>query len=217
MDLSGQHSIPLPRQTVWTALNDPDVLRACIPGCKALTRTSETAFSARVVSRIGPVSASFTGNVVLSDIDPARACTITGNGEGGVAGFARGSSRILLADQPDGGTMLTYNAKAEIGGKLASLGSRLLEGAARKTADEFFSAFATRLIAGEPAEAEQPRPVAGQAGAAPPAPNPFPATIKIEVGDIRIVTQTPWMSLVAMTGWLAAAALGWRLLSRGKR
>lgn len=216
MDLSGQHSIPLAREAVWTALNDPDVLRACIPGCKQLTRTSDTAFSARVVSKIGPVSASFTGSVVLSDIDPARACTITGNGEGGVAGFAKGSSRVVLADQPDGGTVLTYNAKAEIGGKLASLGSRLLEGAARKTADEFFSAFTTRLVAGEPVEAE-PRPVppAGPASSAPAI--PFPAKIKVEVGEIRIVTETPWMMLVAMTGWLAAAMLGWRLLGRNDR
>jgi carbon monoxide dehydrogenase subunit G len=215
MDLNGQHSIPLAREAVWTALNDPDVLRACIPGCKTLTRTSDTEFSARVVSRIGPVSASFAGSVVLSDIDPARACTITGSGEGGVAGFAKGSSRIVLADQPDGGTVLTYNAKAEIGGKLASLGSRLLEGAARKTADEFFSAFVTRLVAGEPVEAEvAPRPAAETAGAAPAVLHSAPARIKVEVGEVRVVVQTPWMVFVAVAGWFAAAGLGWRLFNR---
>jgi carbon monoxide dehydrogenase subunit G len=209
MDLQGEHDIPLAREAVWSALNDPEVLRACIPGCKELTRTSDTEFSARVVSRIGPVSASFAGSVVLSEIEPTRAYTITGSGQGGVAGFAKGRSRVTLADRADGGTLLTYTANAEVGGKLASLGGRMLEGAARKTANEFFSAFVTMLVADEPAAPAAGRPDEhAPAAASQPSIIRIPSVIRIEVGDIRIVA--PWMTFVALAGWLAAAGLAWR-------
>ena len=134
---------------MWAALNDPDVLRAAIPGCKSLEKTSETGFTARVTTKIGPVSAAFTGTVELSDVVEGESYTISGSGQGGVAGFAKGGARVALADaQTEGGeaaTLLTYRATAEIGGKLASVGSRLIEGAARKTADQFFANFATAV------------------------------------------------------------------------
>ena len=118
MELQGKHVIPLSRPEVWAALNDADVLRACIPGCQALTKTAENRFTATVASKIGPVSAVFTGEVELSDIVPERSYTISGSGKGGVAGFAKGRSEIALADSPEG-TVLSYTATAEIGGKLA--------------------------------------------------------------------------------------------------
>lgn len=213
MELEGRHEIPAARHLVWAALNDLDALRACIPGCKELTRTSDNAFTARVVSKIGPVSASFFGTVELSDIDPGRAYTITGTGQGGVAGFAKGSARVALADHAQETTLLTYTAKADIGGKLASVGSRMLEGTARKTADEFFTAIAAHLAGGgakaQPLSAVPDAPIALpqtlQAAAV------FPQTIKVEFGELKIVTKRPWMTFAAISGWLAAAVLAWRL------
>ncbi|WP_020176257.1 CoxG family protein [Methyloferula stellata] len=217
MELEGRHEISAPRQLVWAALNDPDALRACIPGCKELTKTADNAFTARVVSKIGPVSASFSGTVELSDIDPGRAYTITGTGQGGVAGFAKGSARVALADQAQDVTLLTYTAKADIGGKLASVGSRMLEGTARKTADEFFTAIAAHLSGGiaktDPASIAPDAPIALPQPSQPAA--AFPQTIKVEFGELKIVTKTPWtifgMTFAAISGWLAAAALAWRL------
>lgn len=149
MDMSGEHRIPAPPQAVWDALNDPEVLKACIPGCKELERTSDTEFTATVSTKVGPVSATFKGAVTLSDIDPPNGYTIAGQGQGGAAGFAKGNARVALT--PDGdGTVLRYEAKADVGGKLAAIGNRLVAGVARKTADQFFTSFATRLGGGEP-------------------------------------------------------------------
>jgi len=149
MDMSGEHRIPAPPQAVWDALNDPEVLKACIPGCKELERTSDTEFTATVSTKVGPVSATFKGAVTLSDIDPPNGYTIAGQGQGGAAGFAKGNARVALT--PDGdGTVLRYEAKADVGGKLAAIGNRLVAGVARKTADQFFTNFATRLGGGEP-------------------------------------------------------------------
>ncbi|HEY0838458.1 MAG TPA: carbon monoxide dehydrogenase subunit G [Azospirillum sp.] len=150
MDMSGEHRIPAPPQAVWDALNDPEVLKACIPGCKELERTSDTEFTATVSAKVGPVSATFKGAVTLSDIDPPNGYTIAGQGQGGAAGFAKGNARVALT--PDGdGTVLRYEAKADVGGKLAAIGNRLVAGVARKTADQFFGNFAARLGGGEPA------------------------------------------------------------------
>ncbi len=140
MDITGTQRIEAPRPVVWKALNDPDVLRQCIPGCESLEKVSDTEMTAKVVLKIGPVKASFSGKVTLSDIDAPNGYTITGEGSGGAAGFARGSAKVRL--QEDGGaTILTYDAKADIGGKLAQLGGRLLEGTAKKLAAEFFAKF----------------------------------------------------------------------------
>ena len=144
MDFAGEYRIPARTQQVWEALNDPAVLRVCIAGCTQLDKNSDTEFSAVVVAKVGPVSATFRGNVVLSDLDAPNGYKLTGQGQGGAAGFASMSAQVSL--RADGEyTVLTYVAKAEIGGKLASVGSRLVQAVAKKNADDFFAAFARQL------------------------------------------------------------------------
>ena len=141
MTMNGEYQLPALQQTVWEKLNDPEVLKACIPGCESLEKTSDTGFQAVATIKIGPVKARFKGAVTLSDIDPPNGYRISGEGEGGVAGFAKGGATVALADK-DGGTLLSYNVVAQIGGKLAQLGQRLINGTAKKLADEFFANFA---------------------------------------------------------------------------
>ena len=141
MDMKGEYRIAAPREKVWDALNDPEVLKQCIAGCEELDKTSDIEFSARVHTRIGPVSAKFTGKVELSEIDPPNGYRISGEGQGGVAGFAKGGAAVKLTE--DGGeTLLQYEANATVRGKLAQIGSRLIDATARKMADEFFGKFA---------------------------------------------------------------------------
>ena len=147
MTMTGEHQLAANRQTVWAKLNDAEVLKACIPGCEELEKTSDTEFRATAKMKVGPVSARFKGRVTLSDLDPPNGYRIAGEGEGGVAGFAKGGAVVTLADR-DGGTLLTYSVEAQIGGKLAQLGQRLINGAAKKLADEFFANFA-RAVQGE--------------------------------------------------------------------
>ena len=139
MELTGEYTIPAPREKVWEALNDPEVLAACIPGCEELEKVSNTEFTARVKIKIGPVSAKFSGAVTLEDLDPPNGYSIVGEGKGGVAGFAKGSANVSLTTEADN-TVLRYTADAQVGGKLAQIGSRLIGGTARKLADKFFSA-----------------------------------------------------------------------------
>lgn len=151
MDMSGSHRIEASRDAVWAALNDPDILRQCIPGCEEVVRQSDTEMTAKVVAKVGPVSAKFAGKVTLSDLDPPNGYTITGEGSGGAAGFGKGGATVTLAD--DGGaTLLSYTAKAQVGGKLAQIGSRLVDATARKMAEEFFARF-TQIVGPAPAEA----------------------------------------------------------------
>ena len=156
MEMTGERRIPAPRQKVWDALNDPEILKQCIAGCESLDKTSDTEFSARVTSKVGPVTAKFTGKVQLSDVDAPNGYTISGEGQGGVAGFAKGGAKVQLAD--DGaGTLLTYEANGTVGGKLAQIGSRLIDSTARKMADDFFDKFAEAVGgAEEEAEVEEP-------------------------------------------------------------
>ena len=140
MTMTGEVQIPASRETVWAALNDPAVLRACIPGCEELEKTEDGGFRATAKIKVGPVSARFKGRVTLSDLDPPNGYKISGEGEGGVAGFAKGGATVSLTDQ-DGGTLLKYDVEAQIGGKLAQLGQRLINGSAKKIADEFFANF----------------------------------------------------------------------------
>ncbi|GGE89868.1 carbon monoxide dehydrogenase subunit G [Stappia taiwanensis] len=140
MDLSGEYRIAAGREAVWAALNDADVLRQCIPGCKELEKHSDTEMSATVVAKVGPVKATFKGAVTLEDLNPPESYRIVGEGKGGVAGFAKGGADVRLAE--DGGeTVLSYDVKAQVGGKLAQLGSRLIASTARKMADDFFGTF----------------------------------------------------------------------------
>jgi carbon monoxide dehydrogenase subunit G len=152
MDMSGEHRIAAPRDAVWAALNDPEVLRACIPGCEELTRGSDTEFTARVRQKIGPVSARFEGAVLLSNIDAPVSYTISGEGNGGVAGFAKGGANVTL-DEDGGDTILRYEVHATVGGKLARMGSRLIDSAARNFAGQFFDNFQARLGVSEAREA----------------------------------------------------------------
>lgn len=157
MDLVGEYRVPASREVVWAGLNDAEVLKACIPGCQSLEKVSETEMTATVVSKIGPVKATFKGAVTLENIVAPESYTIVGEGKGGVAGFAKGSADVSLEeDGPE--TILRYSAKAQVGGKLAQLGSRLIDSTARKMADEFFGTFAATVgtpDAGQVAEAER--------------------------------------------------------------
>ena len=144
MEMTGRYQIPAKREKVWAALNDPVVLKACIPGCESLEKVSDTEMAATVKAKVGPVSATFTGNVTLSDLDPPNGYTISGEGKGGAAGFAKGGAEVALADD-DGVTLLTYTVKAQVGGKLAQLGARLIDATAKQMADQFFAAFAEKV------------------------------------------------------------------------
>jgi hypothetical protein len=145
MELTATRTIAADRATVWTALNDADTLKACIPGCEELTGSPEDGFAAVVKQKVGPVKATFKGEVVLSDVVPLQGYTITGEGKGGVAGFAKGAAQVTLSDAAGGGTDLHYVVDAKVGGKLAQLGSRLIDSFARKMADQFFDRFQARL------------------------------------------------------------------------
>ncbi|MBN9557430.1 MAG: carbon monoxide dehydrogenase subunit G [Alphaproteobacteria bacterium] len=144
MDFSGRYLIPASPDVVWNAIQDPDVLKACIPGCETLTKTSDTTFEAVATLKIGPVKASFKGKVELTEMDPPHRCVLKGEGQGGVAGFARGQAEVKLSPEP-AGTALTYTAKANVGGKLAQIGQRLVDGAAKQIADDFFARFVTAI------------------------------------------------------------------------
>jgi uncharacterized protein len=147
MTMSGEVQLPATREAVWEKLNDPVVLKSCVPGCEQLDKTSDTEFQAIASIKIGPVKARWKGKVRLSDLDPPNGYRISGEGEGGVAGFAKGGATVGLTDK-DGGTLLTYNVEAQIGGKLAQLGQRLINSAAKKTADDFFANFAKAVQQG---------------------------------------------------------------------
>lgn len=164
MDISGTYLIPSDRATVWKAINDPAVLKDCIPGCEELTAVDDTeggGFAALVVAKIGPVKASFRGAVRLANIVEEQSYTITGEGKGGAAGFAKLASNVLLEDAADGATRLSYTADAQLGGKLAQLGSRLIEGTARKYADDFFANLTACLTPPDLASGEDPAAQAG--------------------------------------------------------
>lgn len=146
MELNDEIVINAPRDVVYTALNDVEVLKECIPGCEELTKTSDTELEALVVLKIGPVKAKFKGKVTLNPDNPPEHFSLTGEGNGGAAGFARGGADVTLSDHDDG-TLLRYDAKADIGGKLAQLGSRLVQGTAKKLSGKFFDSFAEKVNA----------------------------------------------------------------------
>lgn len=172
MDMTGEHLIPAPRDTVWRALNDPELLKRAIPGCEEVVKLSDTEFTAKVTSKIGPVSAKFSGKVTLSDLDPPNGYKISGEGQGGAAGFAKGGAEVRLEPGPtDQQTLLRYTVHAAVGGKLAQIGSRLIDGAARKTAEQFFGKFA-EIVGGEAPIVVEAVP---EAAAIPPAEAEVPA------------------------------------------
>jgi len=149
MDMTGEFRIPASRETVWDALNDPEVLKASIPGCQKLEKVSEEELTATVKSKVGPVSATFTGKVTLSDINPPAGYKISGEGQGGVAGFAKGGAEVTLEEEGTE-TILRYSANAQVGGKLAQIGSRLIDSTAKKMANEFFTNFVAQIGTSKP-------------------------------------------------------------------
>ncbi len=145
MTMNGEVELAASRETVWAKLNDPEVLKACIPGCELLDKNSDNEFQAIATVKVGPVKARWKGKVRLSDLDPPNSYRISGEGEGGVAGFAKGGAKVSLTEK-EGGTLLHYDVEAQIGGKLAQLGQRLINSAAKKTADDFFQKFKAAVV-----------------------------------------------------------------------
>jgi uncharacterized protein len=171
MTMTGEVTLPAERPKVWELLNDPEVLKSAIPGCQSLERTGDNGFSAVVKMKIGPVSATFKGKVELTDIVPLVGYTIKGEGEGGIAGFAKGGAKVSLADAP-AGTLLHYDVEATVGGKIAQLGSRLIDGVAKNMADKFFANFAAAATSSVPqvGEADPATPSGNSEAAADAAP-----------------------------------------------
>ncbi len=183
MEMTGERHISAPRRQVWDALNDPAVLKASIPGCESLEKISDNELKATAAVRIGPISARFNGKVVLSDLDPPNGYTIGGEGQGGVAGFAKGGATVHLEDDGEG-TKLHYDVKAQVGGKIAQLGARLIDATAKQMADAFFDRFAAALA---------PPAVAMAEGVPTPAP-----------AEARIVPKLPARPLgLPMVVWIA--------------
>ena len=192
MDMKGEFRIPVGQDAVWRALNDPEVLKASIPGCEELVRESDTSFSGKVFASVGPVKARFGGQATLSDIDPPNGYTLTGNGSGGPAGMAKGSAVVRLRAE-GGETVLSYEVKAQVAGKLAQIGSRLIDMTAKKMADEFFGNFAKAVEGGGGAE---PGPAALEV-AVEPSPG-----IGAEGRPEKTISP-------ARSSWLAWPRLGW--------
>jgi len=163
MEMSGEYRVEAPIERVWEALNDPEILKQAIPGCDEIQRLSETELTAKVTAKVGPVKASFTGQVTLSDLDPPNSYRISGEGKGGPAGFAKGGANVSLEADGDA-TILKYEVDATVGGKLAQLGARLIDGTAKKMAGEFFSNFAE--VVGGPAPEGAAAPAAAPAAGA---------------------------------------------------
>jgi carbon monoxide dehydrogenase subunit G len=159
MQQSGEHRIEAPIDQVWRALNDPEVLARCIDGCESLERVGDNAFKAKIRAKVGPVSALFSGDITMTDIDPPHAYTLQASAQGGAAGVGKGVARVRLSEE-SAATVLTYDVEGSVGGKLAQVGQRLIDGAARKMADDFFSAFSAQVseakAAAPPASARPP-------------------------------------------------------------
>lgn len=177
MDMTGKQIIPAPRQTVWEALNDPDVLKACIPGCEEIEKTGDHGFTAKVSAKVGPVKAKFAGAVELQDLNPPISYTIVGEGKGGAAGFAKGGAKVSLEETTEDGapaTVLTYEVNASVGGKLAAIGSRLIDSTAKKYANDFFEKF--KEIASERAPSDTASAASAPEAAAPASPAETPVS-----------------------------------------
>jgi carbon monoxide dehydrogenase subunit G len=190
MDMTGERRIEAPRQVVWQALNDPAVLKGSIPGCESLEKLSDTDMKATASVKIGPIAARFSGTVHLSDLDPPNGYTISGEGQGGVAGFAKGGANVGLEDA-GGGTLLRYEVHAQVGGKIAQLGARLIDASAKQMADAFFDRF-SKLVAPPPAPAAELH-TEPRLAAAPPPPS--------AIGPFALVPREPFgLPLVAWIG-----------------
>ena len=219
MDMTGERRIPAPRQTVWEALNNPEVLKASIPGCTSLEKLSDTELKATAAIKIGPISAKFGGAVTLSEIDPPNGYTISGEGQGGVAGFAKGGAKVALVD--DGAdTILSFNVNAQVGGKIAQLGARLIDATAKKMADAFFDEFSKQVQALAP----PPAPVVAAPVASAHAPAAGPRRLVTMPENLTLPPPPPRSSIpigalipreafgLPLAFWLGAGAYGLILL-----
>jgi carbon monoxide dehydrogenase subunit G len=206
MDMSGERRIPAARQRVWDALNDPEMLRAAIPGCESVTRTADDAFEAKLALRIGPMAAKFGAKVKLENIDAPSSYTITGEGNGGAMGFAKGGADVALEELAPEETMLRYTVKAQVGGKMAQLGARLIDSTAKQMSDQFFDRFAASLT--PPAPAEEAAAVAATAA---PAAQRAALTTPAGVSVLDLLPEAPMgIPLLAWAGgavWLVILAL----------
>jgi uncharacterized protein len=195
MEMNGSRTVPADIDTTWRALNDPEVLKACIPGCESVERVSDNEYRLTMTARVGPVSARFTGRIVLADIVAPTSYTLSFEGQGGAAGFANGEARVTLsANEP--GTRIGYQVKAQIGGKLAQIGSRLVDGAAAKVADDFFARFADRLGG--------PSPATVDAGATNISANPVTTE-----SPLRTALRTMSVRLALAAAIIAVMAIYW--------
>ena len=201
MEMTGEQRLPAPREVVWAALNDPEVLKQCIPGCEEIEKTSDTEMNAKVSVKVGPVSAKFTGQVTLSDLDPPNGYTISGEGKGGVAGFGKGGAKVTLT--PDGdGTLLRYEVTASVGGKLAQIGARLIDATAKKMAEDFFGRF-SGIVSAQAAGASTSAPAGTGVFIAPAAEPPsvpdLGSSILGSVGASRSgLSPMTWASLIVV-------------------
>ena len=206
MELSNTRIVPASPPTVWEALNDPAVLKDCVPGCESFERTGENAYQLVMSARVGPVSARFNGRMTMTDVDPPHGYTLQFEGQGGAAGFARGDARVTLAPEGEQHTALTYVAKAQVGGKLAQVGSRLIDGVAAKMSDEFFSRFCGRFT--------PPQAAVGDAAtiAAPSA--PAAADVKQENAMLTPPGGSQWIRYAAIAALVVVLIV---LYARGYR
>lgn len=210
MDMSGSYDIPAPRDTVWAALNDVEVLKACIPGCEKITKHSDTELEATVSAKVGPVKAKFSGAVTLSEMDPPNGYTISGQGKGGAAGFAKGGAKVKLEDS-DTGTRLSYDVNASVGGKLAQIGGRLIDSTAKKMADQFFTRFSEQAAAMAPSSTPAPEqtvpdsPAPALEAADPPVSTPIPAQKPDALNEFKPISFEIWLAMVG--GLFALSAL----------
>ena len=208
MKMNGEFRVPTDRETVWRALNDPEVLKDCLPGCQAIEKTSDTEMSATLTIKVGPVKATFVGGVTLSDLDPPKGYTITGQGQGGPAGFASGEARVDLVQEGDE-TVVQYACDAKVGGKLAQIGSRLIDSTAKKLATQFFDTLAEKLGGGKEAEqandaaAAEPEPVAAAAEEAPAPAEPAEAAAP----QLPPAAQRPSLPTAAWVGAVVVVAV----------
>jgi uncharacterized protein len=208
MDMTGERRITAPRQVVWDALNDTTTLKASIPGCESLEKTDDTHMKATAAVKLGPISARFNGAVTLSDIDAPNSYTITGEGQGGVAGFAKGGAKVFLTDDDangPGSTVLKYEVNAQVGGKLAQLGARLIDATAKQMAEQFFTKFSDEVQKLVPAEAAPAAPTPAAEVAPPPIAPPS------AVSPLALIPREPfglpimgWIGIVLFAGILLA-------------
>jgi carbon monoxide dehydrogenase subunit G len=221
MDMTGERRIPAPRRTVWEALNDTTTLKASIPGCESLEKTDDTHMKAVAAVKLGPISARFNGAVTLSDIDAPNSYTITGEGQGGVAGFAKGGAKVFLTDDA-GATLLKYEVNAQVGGKLAQLGARLIDATAKQMAEQFFTKFSDevqKLVPPEAVVTAAPVETPPAAPAGPEAPvaevRPPPVSPPSAVSPLALIPREAfglpvmgWLGILVFAGivvlWLAS-------------